>query len=764
MTAAEQLWLALNPFSRATIDIVIPPAAIVVLPSEGHALRPADLRHLSLPTARLIIPRLKPIFYFLKIFILPQALTAGTLYLILLYLLKDADLLDAQRDRPGRAEEGGNDHRQLVGSGSSLASKLRFSMLPPEHEADIELLAASGNGSVVVSVSFDSTIRLWRAANDGALDAFCETLPKSILSSAEDDPIVQLAVSDAGDFAVVGTALGHLLAWTIPQKSSPQAVAISDVSNFPSKVSGLMILSREHGLEDPFAAHGIECVPLVVVAMSDGAILEVTQEGTRTGVVSMDKSSSWQSFLFPPSTDSAARVMVTDEEQAICWRRSSKETWEEDCRFQSASISSLAVRSLVVNDITWVVIAAGHLDGSTVLFDGLTGDTIARMDVDEMIRHAIRKIDIASPDNVHCSGCGHQSSNGFFVVSSTQRHVMVDRVTFRQGSAFCKCSTNGQRGHSLSVDRSLLSPNGHVPNTDSTLVLPPSPHRMKTSPSASPRRLSSLPPPVLGDFPVSAHGYTRRSNVLHRDPDAEESPRPLVRDGSLDFSSITESDTSCSPKWSDVSVQSLGAVVSEKGDWAIVEGESVVGVRKGGRAGFPSETEWQVWAIDLASAWDGHRLNVSWAKTSVLLEQTYEISRRSIEIADQDDGGDVSLRRRRARRLLSLTNSSDGSSTGRLSSASLARPPSLSHHTVWPLIAKGNGIVAGFGNRLGVAMLPARSHSSRLPSPGAGQWSNSRAFPFPTTPTSLPPPPPSSASRRTSIINTLGLPIKRKQN
>ena len=104
MSTPERLWRALNPEGWPSVRVMVPAASIVVLPRTGHRMLPGDIRKLSLSTSRLLLPRLKPLFYLFKVVVLPQAVTATALYALLLYLLKDSELLDAQRDRIDRGD------------------------------------------------------------------------------------------------------------------------------------------------------------------------------------------------------------------------------------------------------------------------------------------------------------------------------------------------------------------------------------------------------------------------------------------------------------------------------------------------------------------------------------------------------------------------------------------------------------------------------------------------------------------------------------
>ena len=101
VSPAQRVWQILNPIGDPLIHIRIESPAILILGD-------ADTEALDGMTAdsdrpsRVRVPRLwsrtvRPVVWFLKIFVMPITGTTMVLYGLLLYLLKDAELLEAQR-------------------------------------------------------------------------------------------------------------------------------------------------------------------------------------------------------------------------------------------------------------------------------------------------------------------------------------------------------------------------------------------------------------------------------------------------------------------------------------------------------------------------------------------------------------------------------------------------------------------------------------------------------------------------------------------
>ncbi|KAH8991145.1 hypothetical protein EDB86DRAFT_2937319 [Lactarius hatsudake] len=135
-----------------------------------------------------------------RIVVLPIAATVAALYAFLLYLLKDAERLEAQRHR---AEA---DSLPLQ-SADPPTTPLAFSVLPRAHSTDIELLAVSADGRTAAGVSLENELILWANGSVapialGAADVL--SAGPSYLSAA----ITSLALDDTGSLCAAGTGAG----------------------------------------------------------------------------------------------------------------------------------------------------------------------------------------------------------------------------------------------------------------------------------------------------------------------------------------------------------------------------------------------------------------------------------------------------------------------------------------------------------------------------------------------------------------------------
>jgi hypothetical protein len=135
------------------------------------------------------------------------------------------------------------------------------------------------------------------------------------------------------------------------------------------------------------------------------------------------------------------------------------------------------------------------------------------------------------------------------------------------------------------------------------------------------------------------------------------------------------------------------------------------------------EAGWQVWTLDLCSPWNGTMLVVERAPLDWLVRRT--MTHRPT-LSGSANEGETSMRDRRAERLLGLSGRASftsqsqtnfgggraGGGGGGSARGSFAVPthPGLAYVQVHPIVSRDpTSLVAGFGNRLGVVVLPESS-------------------------------------------------------
>ncbi len=697
---------------------------------------PADIRKLSLPTSRLLLPRLKPLFYLFKVVILPQAVTATALYMLLRYLLKDTELLDAQRNRLGRGETAHPIEEEsdvATGLPTIAGSKLltsavapRVHMLPCSHETDIDIIASSADGQLLISVGIDDSICLWRFAGSQAAVGTREAL--EIPTVTAEDPIVAAAISNDKQWAAVCSASGQVQLWRLPDDGPTTAQDAHHVlEGCSARVTAITFGNPTSILKDPFAT-GLQSEteeltpPPLLIAYNNGAVSLCRMETDGASVIRSTGLGSRVFFLSSEGLgEDDVRIIIAGHSAVTLYQRTGS-TWSGLMLPSDLSpndrITCVSLSRLQMRDDSTVLIALGHRSGLVEVFDpaGLLITVIGSTQSGEAIRH----VEIASPHMSRCTGCGTANTEGFFVMSSSASQVYLDCV-LPYTSLFCRCATPRRSASMDEAPKETSSRKGSP--SKGSLVVPPSMGRAHPSPSSSPKQPPSLLLPVSnGDFPLSSHGSRRLSSIYREGPDRPPSPNPSATMGNSHPNGSAEHSRNVR----DLEVHPLGAVVSASGGgWAVLR-DTLLGIRRS--SGGIDDSQWQIWAIDLSTPWNGTALIVETADLNTLIRKT--------PVQPLGEAG-VSMRDRRSERLSSLNGRAPFPSLS--SSSSIPIHPSLGYVELHPFARRGSAtIVAGFGNRLGVISLPEKAmdpnESQISTGPGAGSRTSSRVSHTPPPP------------------------------
>ena len=698
LSIAEKLWRSINPGGLPHVTAIVPPASILVLPRLGHHMRPADLRKLSLPTSRIILPRLKPLFYVFKVVVLPQAATAGTLYAVLLFLLKDADLLDAQRNRLGRNEEPRDTDDEDGNGGKGRGVKnVRVHILPCSHEADIDVVASSDDGKVIVSVGIDNTLCLWRFSEIIGTGTR-ESMRSEALTNAE--AVVDVAVSGNGKAVAALLAGGTLLQWQIEDGALPVALPTIELPQASESVRYVETRKPDDPfLSRPSSPHHQGGDHELLVTGSDGSVYSVTSTGQTETIIQPSPNARLWVLESCTGTTSEIAVLLSAASEVTLYRRS-------DAGWYRVNISAATSSRVSTATLTTSNVALGYRSGLIEIFD-LDGSPVVTISGSSsstvptstgIFTDGIKHLAIATPAHSACTTCGLVSTDSMFVISSAAERVIVDRVNPR-GSIPCRC----RRGSVLDDNKYPSSVSG-ANDSPSRLVIPPTGFRGGFSPGASPKRSPSLLPPVPGDIPLSYHG-SRRLSSLHRE---EASP-------GLGMTGLSVTPTSPD---SDLEVLPLGAILTPGGVGAwTVSGDLLVGLRRVG--GGIDDAQWETWLIDLRAPWNGSSLVVDAAPLTALLHRATAAP-------------NTTVRAQRAERLLSLNGRAPFPSLG--ASFSVDTFPPLAYTEIRPFhaVPKSNGgkggvsvprmgkVFIGLGNRMGVISIPLAREKKRATSGQAG--------------------------------------------
>ncbi len=759
LSLSEAFWRTLNPRGFQSIRIGMPPSSIAILPRAGHSMLPADIRRLTAPHWNFRLPSLTPLWNFVKLVIIPQAATALALYGLLLYLLKDSDLLASQRNRLGRGEAASDDESDdgggavakemqfLSGKQPPMATQIGVHMLPASHESDIDVIAASADGRLALSVGVDNSICLWRFSADDQAAGTREMVPTEL---GVGDPIVGAAVSRDRMWVAVVSRCGRTQFWRVPEDDKTESVCCVKVGCGNGRVTSVLFDDAPIPVDDPFTASPVTASPgplrrpTLLVVITDGSVRALKDDDNVVDLVPPAKDEGpYTTDVF--AEDGILDIIVRSLSTTTLWSREHGE-WSS-MRLVSSLDEADRVVAVGHAPTRWRghkvrLIALGHRSGNVEIID-TDGELVTLL---ALSNDPIRAVDIGAPHSTRCTSCDIHSTEGFYVIASTSSTVYVDRIVSRTGGPFCRCAP-ARRAQALEDAKALIR---------ASVVFPPMPVRnrclsngfsntaatamtVSTSAMGTPVK-SSLAPP--GDFPVSSHGARRLSGWREEN----RPPSPLDRSGS--FTGLSNmilpveetAQLAADSRWMDAGILPLGGVEASEGGWVLVDNVVVGLLRKGSGI---DDSQWELWALDLASPWNGFILMAEAVSLDMIQRKTRGTSPRNVP-STPSDAGELSMRARRAERMLSMNGrASFPSSTG---SFTVPTHQPLGYVSVRPFTAGGRAVLAGFGNRVGVLTLPPFKPApppTPAPKPAIAITTPQRnGLPTPPPPQQPPPPPP----------------------
>ncbi|KAF9228711.1 hypothetical protein BS17DRAFT_206370 [Gyrodon lividus] len=608
---AWRLWKVLNPDEDILVHLRIEVPTIAAFRSGvvGGQIAPQSI--LSSTSFFDVI------FWLLKILLIPMALTLIPLYGLLLYLLKDAELLEAQRNRPGG-------ETTSTKAENSLSDRVSFSTLPRGFATGVELLAASKNGRAFAAVGLQDEVSFWCLEDRDpiAIDTSMALSHMPTTSSVQVS-VSALALDDSGDFLAFGTASGIVNVCFVNMMNVKFYEPLMLPGNVVSGVKELhfaspapTFLKQQPGpISRPSTPSASPEPPAVIALYGNGSVMQ-WKIGSRPSSYPIKPISPvpviQNHFL---SVRSADRWLV-----AFSLDDGSVEV-TEICRTQDIPLIRCTLRAgnpsdrvakldacrVKLTDTDRIIIGVASVAGVISLWDVASSECLLIIDephgaVDQLRLSAIRL--------ENCHFCGELPIDSFLTAVSVGHAIIFYRAYVASQARHCSCPGNIPRTNAV-----LGSGSGR--RSRSSSMVP-------TSGSPSTRRLSasSNSAPDTSSFPVSGHGILSR-----RASEKESLRRPLE---AFSLAPVMDEDDSRHPlgplerssTWANVLVVKAGEATCERGGWAIVEGR-VVGVRRIARPkgrhnsaapSYPATTaycrglseatleRWQCWSYELATS------------------------------------------------------------------------------------------------------------------------------------------------------------------
>ncbi|KAJ6488465.1 sterol regulatory element binding protein cleavage-activating protein [Mycena vitilis] len=678
------IWKTLNPPETTPLHIRIEAPIVLTIHSDSnsHNTNAHNSHRSTMRTHRVV-------FWVIKIVVLPITLTTTALWGLLLYLLKNAELLEAQRNRPDI------DSPDVVVEEDTnvFEGRISFSTLSRAFPSDVELIATSHDGRIVVSVAMQNEVVIWRMPSrlHVAIDV-TDVLLRSASTSSASSTLTCVAVDTAGRYCAVGTGAGNIAVWSIGTDSI-QPLPLLSLGNSSAGVVDLQFLSTgvrrprstppqsppQSEPSSPTDRH----VPLSLVAAYESGLVAKWDVAITVGVTYLtpsQRASLIKALLLrvPEADNVLVGFCMDDGTLELADVQSAQVTVLPDNSLQAGNPSDVVTQAhaclVDVGATTRLVVAAATESGVVSLWDGSTGDFIHSLDEPH---GRINRLRISPLPSGPCVSCKKPQLDGFFLAFSVDTIVHFFRVCMSDQGRRCSCNINPPR---------------RVPSRDSigrrsrTTSIAPSPG---ASPSIPRAKLSSVfePPP----FPISGHGiHSRRASEKDTGRRSSDTLMLPANGDDHDFlGPLDSSRSSLSPTslWQHVFVVRVADTLCDRGGWDVSE-RRVVGVRrkprsavKSGGVNFRLLTEqpglttatlerWEIWSFDPS----GTRVQSSTLATLV---------------------GNIDTPR------TSISSISSTSSAPSRSSATGAIPR-LPFTRVSPFVIARSHSFAGFGNTVGV--------------------------------------------------------------
>lgn len=201
--AGEAFWHLLNPFNASSVHIYVEPPVAVQLYDDGLAA-PESLQGHAISEASVLGK--------VAVIVVPILVTTAMLYILLRYLLKDVDLLEADRsDRLYPARKSSKSRR-------GNAPRLRSTRIKHAGAADIELAASSAD-AVATWCALSSQVIVWRRPHElSSTTSIVLNLPlsanlPSLAALALDTP-----ASGFAQFCAAADNDGRIHIWALEQR------------------------------------------------------------------------------------------------------------------------------------------------------------------------------------------------------------------------------------------------------------------------------------------------------------------------------------------------------------------------------------------------------------------------------------------------------------------------------------------------------------------------------------------------------------------
>ncbi|KAF8321544.1 hypothetical protein DL93DRAFT_2072252 [Clavulina sp. PMI_390] len=521
---AAQIWAVFNPAGDTFLHVKVePPVFITFSPQSAPTTRE---RLTGRRYRRYLRQRLfGPIIRLCKTTIIPSFVTNFVLWLVLRYLMQDADLADAQSHRAdgegvALLDRGGESATQRVPSLTSgidptKGDRVLYRQLDRACAHDIALVASSSDGSIIAAISTENELAVWfeREGRRCTIDCAPFLRHESVqparnhLSNGVTAPIrknhpTHLVLDSRGAWCAVATDGGMIAILSLARSnvSLKRRTIVSPIvqtsSSVPSIRSILFALDSPSPITTPFGGSG----SIVPSTRSIGPLSLI--------ITSRDGNQFVWSFFTSPIPTPISHVPTWD------LTSSSALDFISPRRVQPRALSGETAYPLLCTKVVRLQGQASPVSASlsalntVIISDDRTCETICIVDdLQDLQVEAARITEL--PVSV-CRTCGLTQSPIIRLGISTPTEVHVYHVVSNEPST-CNCAPTSAIGAPLTSNRSRRASHA-ITSTSSSKG-----KRRTSNTSTSSQDGSSSP---TAGYPVSGHGVlARRDKTRDSDPD-----------------------------------------------------------------------------------------------------------------------------------------------------------------------------------------------------------------------------------------------------
>jgi WD40 repeat protein len=551
--------------------------------------------------------------------VLPIAATTGLLWLLLLYLLKDAELLEAQQDH---VDSDPSDEKSI----KPLQGQMSFSTLPRSFSSDVELIASSRDGQVIVSVGLHNEITVWNLATRTHMSIDATNLLLRTASSSHASPtLTSVAVEENGEYFAVGTGSGMVAVWRIDKSSIKSLIHLS-LENSSAGVTGLQFgnlmprLDLNHhaaasSLHPNLPNSEVEDLVVLLATFENGVAAKWTinefatlsyvkpiQNAIITNVLFARVAPENQVLIAFAFDDGSLELVETGDTLPIILPN-----YHVRPGSRSDLVSHVHACRSELNGTKRLVVATATESGIVSVWDGSTGECISVL---EEAAGRVTHLRVSPIRSETCHYCGQLPLESVSIAFSIDYIVRFFLLCLKDQTRRCSCTRKQPLKHVSSSDHLGLRSRSNS-GTSSQMGSPRIPRA---------RLATAFETPA---FPVSGHGVQFR-RVSEKESGRRSSELLNISTSSEDHDLLSPLDGTSTPMQSPISFwrNAVAILVTEttceRGGWDVL-GREYVGIRRRPRTqgkmrgemkmsgrcrnsvlGLTSATleRWEVWTFD----------------------------------------------------------------------------------------------------------------------------------------------------------------------